>query len=57
MLGGETLAKLVRGAGRSVLVLPAAAAFQRFDQPEPESESNWVQKVDGLSHEAVNEVH
>ena len=35
MLGGETLSKLVRGARRSVLVLPAAAAFQRFDRLEP----------------------
>ena len=34
MIGGETVSKLVRGARRSVLVLPAAAAFQRFDLPE-----------------------
>jgi len=32
MIGGETVAKLVRGARCSVLVLPAAAAFQGFDQ-------------------------
>jgi nucleotide-binding universal stress UspA family protein len=54
MLGGETLAKLVRGARRSVLVLPAAAAFQRFDQPEPESvtrqvHTDWAQKLDDFS--------
>lgn len=54
MLGGETVAKLVRGARRSVLVLPAAAAFQRFDQPEPKSESHeehadWAHKLDDFS--------
>ena len=54
MLAGETLAKLVRGARRSVLVLPAAAAFQRFDQPDPESGSreehaDWAQKLDEFS--------
>lgn len=54
MPGGETVAKLVRGARRSVLVLPAAAAFQRFDQPEPESESHeehadWAHKLDDFS--------
>jgi len=54
MLGGETLGKLVRGARRSVLVLPAAAAFQRFDQLEPKSESgeehaDWARKLDGFS--------
>ena len=54
MLGGETLAKLVRGARRSVLVLPAATAFQRFDQPQPESETrqvhtDWAQKLDDFS--------
>jgi len=32
-LGGQTVAKLVRGARRSVLVLPHAAAFQPFDSP------------------------
>ncbi len=31
VLGGETLAKLVRGAHRSLLVLPHAAAFQRLE--------------------------
>lgn len=31
VLGGETLAKLVRGAHRSLLVLPHAAAFQRAE--------------------------
>ena len=54
MLGGETLAKLVRGARRSVLVLPAAAAFQRFDQPGPKSEpheehADWARKLDDFS--------
>jgi nucleotide-binding universal stress UspA family protein len=54
MLGGETVAKLVRGARRSVLVLPAAAAFQRFAQPEPESESrgehaDWAKRLDDFS--------
>jgi len=54
ILAGETLAKLVRGARRSVLVLPAAAAFQRFDQPDPESESrkehaDWARKLDEFS--------
>lgn len=54
MLGGETVAKLVRGARRSVLVLPAAAAFQGFDQPGPESESHeehadWAHKLDDFS--------
>lgn len=55
MLGGETVAKLVRGARCSVLVLPAAAAFQGFDRPTPESESrkehaDWGQTLDDFSH-------
>ncbi len=54
ILGGETLSKLVRGARRSVLVLPAAAAFQKFDQPEPETDSHqervdWVQRLNTFS--------
>jgi nucleotide-binding universal stress UspA family protein len=54
MLGGQTLAKLVRGARRSVLVLPAAAAFRRFDQPEtenhrPEEHADWAQKLNDFS--------
>ena len=54
VLGGETVAKLVRGARRSVLVLPAAAAFQGFDQQglksEPHEEhADWAQKLDGFS--------
>lgn len=58
MLGGETVAKLVRGARRSVLVLPAAAAFQRFDQPEPASETreehaDWTRKLDDFSRRNV----
>jgi nucleotide-binding universal stress UspA family protein len=34
IFGGETVAKLVRGARRSVLVFPSIAAFQGFDKPE-----------------------
>jgi nucleotide-binding universal stress UspA family protein len=54
ILGGETIAKLVRGARRSVLVLPAAAAFQGFHQPEPDRESrdehtDWSQALDDFS--------
>lgn len=58
MLAGQTLAKLVRGARRSLLVLPAAAAFQRFDQPPRESESqqqeaDWSRKLDDFSRRNV----
>jgi len=58
MLAGQTLAKLVRGAQRSVLVLPATAAFQRFDQPPHESESqqqeaDWARKLDEFSRKNV----
>ena len=54
VLGGETVAKLVRGGSRSVLVLPASAAFQRFDQQEPESASrqeraDWAKRLDDFS--------
>jgi nucleotide-binding universal stress UspA family protein len=54
VLGGETVVKLVRGTRRSVLVLPAAAAFQGFDQPKPENESgeepaDWARKLDDFS--------
>jgi nucleotide-binding universal stress UspA family protein len=54
ILGGETVAKLVRGARRSVLVLPAAAAFQGFDQPKRESEprqehADWSKTLDDFS--------
>ena len=54
MFGGETLSKLVRGARRSVLVLPAAAAFQRFDRLEPrrdprQREEEWARKLDTFS--------
>jgi len=53
ILGGETVAKLVRGARRSVLVFPAAAAF-RFDQPKRESEprqehADWSKTLDDFS--------
>ncbi len=58
VLGGETVAKLVRGARRSVLVLPAAAAFQGFDQPGPKSESHeehadWAHKLDDFSRRNI----
>ena len=54
ILGGETVAKLVRGARCSVLVLPAAAAFQRFEHREADSESldlraAWAQKLKDFS--------
>jgi nucleotide-binding universal stress UspA family protein len=54
ILGGETIAKLVRGARRSILVLPAAAAFQGFDQSGPERESrdertDWSQTLNDFS--------
>jgi nucleotide-binding universal stress UspA family protein len=54
ILGGETVAKLVRGAGRSMLVLPAAAAFQRNEQHRPEGEiievrEDWAQKLNDFS--------
>jgi nucleotide-binding universal stress UspA family protein len=53
MLGGETVSKLVRGARRSVLVVPHAAAFQIFDQPPRPSahddQKGWVQKLDEFS--------
>lgn len=53
-LAGETVAKLVRGARRSMLVLPAAAAFQQRDQLEGESEAreehtDWAHKLDDFS--------
>ena len=58
MLAGQTLAKLVRGARRSLLVLPAAAAFRRFDQPLHASESeqqeaDWARKLDDFSRRNV----
>lgn len=58
ILGGETVAKLVRGARRSVLVFPSIAAFQGFDKPQPEPESkpklveqhaDWSQTLDDFS--------
>jgi nucleotide-binding universal stress UspA family protein len=54
MLKGETVAKLVRGARRSLLVLPAAAAFQRFDQPmdevkPPPLEADLAQRLNDFS--------
>jgi nucleotide-binding universal stress UspA family protein len=58
MLGGETVAKLVRGARRSLLVLPAAAAFKRFAEPESEGEphgehADWADKLDDFSRRNV----
>lgn len=66
MMGGKTVAKLVRGARRSVLVLPAAAAFRRFDQPESARESaresasetreehaDWTRKLNDFSRRNV----
>ena len=56
ILGGETVAKLVRGARRSMLVFPSIAAFQGFDKPEPEPKqklveqhSDWSLTLDGFS--------
>ena len=45
VFGGETVAKLVRGARRSVLVLPHAAAFQRFGPPSHEAQAPEVTPV------------
>lgn len=47
VLGGETLSKLVRGARRSLLVLPEAAAYHRFDRPEEESRGQDLLVVEG----------
>ncbi|MGZ3333194.1 MAG: universal stress protein [Gemmatimonadaceae bacterium] len=56
ILGGETVAKLVRGARRSVLVFPSIAAFQGLDKPETEPEpkpveqhTDWSQTLDDFS--------
>lgn len=54
MMGGETVAKLVRGARRSVLIFPAAAAFQRFDEPDKHEEAtvthaDWSQTLDDFT--------
>jgi nucleotide-binding universal stress UspA family protein len=54
ILGGETIAKIVRGARRSVLVLPAAAAFRRFtaedlDNLGREEHADWAGKLDDFS--------
>src|SRR6266496_1135287 len=54
ILGGETIAKLVRGARRSVLVLPAPAAFQRFasealDADSRDENADWTRKLDDFS--------
>lgn len=48
---GETLSKLVRGAKRSVLVLPASAAFTKYEAtkvtaPQAASEPEWPAKLD-----------
>ena len=53
MLGGETVPKLVRGAHRSVLVVPHAAAFQQFDQSPlrntRDDQKDWLQRLDEFS--------
>jgi nucleotide-binding universal stress UspA family protein len=54
ILGGETIAKLVRGARRSVLVLPAAAAFQRFTAEDRidgvrGDHADWTRKLDDFT--------
>jgi nucleotide-binding universal stress UspA family protein len=49
VLGGETVAKLVRGARRSVLVLPRAAAFRRFETQSRETEA--LEDEQRLAHE------
>jgi nucleotide-binding universal stress UspA family protein len=54
ILGDQTLAKLVRGARRSMLVRPAASAFQGFHHAEPDSESSqgeadWAKKLEDFS--------
>ena len=54
VLGGETVAKLVRGARSSVLVFPAAAAFQRFEHREPDigsldQSAVWAKKLEDFS--------
>jgi nucleotide-binding universal stress UspA family protein len=48
---GETLSRLVRGANRSLLVLPASAAFSSFDTvsaaaPPVAAEPEWPAKLD-----------
>ncbi len=54
MLAGQTIAKLIRGARCSVLVLPAAAAFRvfrtpaSFDTPTVHA-SEWADKLDEFS--------
>jgi nucleotide-binding universal stress UspA family protein len=54
VLGGETVAKLVRGAERSLLVLPATAAFRGSDHRKPElkprdEHADWSQTLDNFS--------
>jgi nucleotide-binding universal stress UspA family protein len=61
ILTGQTLSKLVRGARCSLLVFPAAAAFERSDQPLCESESqqqeaDWARKLDEFSRTNVGKV-
>ena len=45
IVGGETVSKLVRGARRSVLVFPAAAAFQQLEMPESQMQVDGVKEV------------
>jgi nucleotide-binding universal stress UspA family protein len=54
LLAGQTIAKLIRGARCSVLVLPAAAAFRLFETPDTSDFSlakarEWVNKLDEFS--------
>lgn len=53
MLTGETLARVVRGAKRSILVLPASAAFRGFhehaQQGADSQETEWPAKLEQFS--------
>lgn len=54
LLGGQTIAKLIRGARCSVLVLPAAAAFRLFETPAPSDTplaqaKEWGHRLDEFS--------
>ena len=54
LLAGQTIAKLIRGARCSVLVLPAAAAFRLFEIPTPSDTPSshakeWGNKLDEFS--------
>jgi len=54
LLAGQTIAKLIRGARCSVLVLPAAAAFRLYETPAssntPSAQAKeWVKRLDEFS--------